>query len=130
MHASYFDPIREIVVESTSNSVDDVTKLLGVVLSLNSQRGHPTLELTRRDGSTLSLSTDGKRAYLVWVNSLGESFHSTGSSDGEPLVFDYFGSWSEAPASFLVRLDDAMRCAETFVSTGTADTDQVLFEPD
>jgi hypothetical protein len=65
-----------------------------------SGRGYPTWELARDDGSSLALSTDGTRAFLVWTNSLGESFHSAGHdpTDGEPMVFDYFGSWSEAPA--------------------------------
>src|ERR1700676_6053 len=97
MQASYYDPVQDKPVEIRECSEDDVRSLLDVVLALRSQRGHPTLELVCGDGATLSLSTDGERAYLVWINSLGESFHSVGSDqqDGGILIFDYFGSWSE-----------------------------------
>jgi hypothetical protein len=130
MRASYFEPAKDEAVELAGCSVDNISSLLGVILGLSSKRGHPTLELVRGDGSSLALSTDGTRAYLVFVNSLGESFHSTGGSGGESMVFDYFGSWSEAPASSLVSLEYAQQCAEAFALTGTADTDRVLFEPD
>lgn len=62
------------------------------------------MEFRREDGSSLSLSTDGTRAFLVHVNSLEESFHGVGGLGAESLIFDYFGSWSEAPASCLVGL--------------------------
>jgi hypothetical protein len=132
MQASYYDPVKDKAVQIREGSEDDIQGLLDVILALRSQRGHPTLELMRGDGASLSLSTDGERAYLVWVNSLGESFHSVGSDqhEGAPLIFDYFGSWSEAPQQYLVTLEDAVQCARTFYLTGTADTDRVLFEPD
>jgi hypothetical protein len=125
MKASYFDPFKDKAVEVQEFSADDVQGLLDTILGLRSQSGHPTLELTRPDGTSLSLSTDGELAYLVWSNSLGESFHSVGSGgcDGVPLVFDYFGSWSEAPQQYLVRLEDAVQCAKTYSKTGTANTD-------
>ena len=132
MQASYFDPVKDKAIEIQGFSEDDLSGLLDIILALRSQRGHPTLELTRSDGTSLSLSTDGKSAYLVWINSLGESFHSFGNDrrEGAPLVFDYFGSWSEAPRQYLVGLEDAVQCTKTFFLTGTADTDRVLFEPD
>jgi len=131
MQASYYNPFKDNVVEIEECSDDGIQGLFDVILAMESQRGHPTLELMHGNGVSLSLSTDGERAYLVWVNSLGESFHSV--SDGRyigPLIFDYFGSWSEAPQQYLVGIDDAMQCARTFCLTGTADTDRVLFEPD
>jgi hypothetical protein len=132
MKASYYDPNKDEVVEILQWSEDDVQRLLDVILDLCSQRGHATLELMRGDGSSLSLSTDGDRAYLVWTNPLGESFHSVGNSqrEGSSLTFDYFGSWSEAPQQYLVDLQDAEQCARNFFLTGAADTDRVLFEPD
>lgn len=132
MHASYYDPVKDKAMEIRESSEDDIQGLLDVILTLRSQRGHPTVELTRRDGASLSLSTDGERAYLVWTDSLGESFHSVGSGQqgGAPLIFDYFGSWSEAPQQYLIALDDAVQCARTFYLAGTADTDRVHFEPD
>jgi hypothetical protein len=130
--AAYFDPVDDQTVEVHQCSEEDVLGLLDVVLALRSQRGHPTLELTIADGATSSLSTDGELAYLVWTSSLGDSSHSVGSDQntGVSLVFDYFGSWSEAPRRCLVRLEDAVRCTQRFLLTGTADTDRVLFEPD
>lgn len=130
MRASYYDPTRDESVEIADCTADGVASLLGEILGLSSQRGHPTLELQRDDGSSLSFSTDGARAYLVYVNSLSESFHSTGGIGVEPLVFDYFGSWSEAPASCLVGIEEAQECATAFALSGTADTARVLFEPD
>ena len=130
MRASYFDPIKEKTIDRAVHPAEDFSALVEAILSLSSQRGHPTLELIRDDGSSLSLSTDGGRAHLVWTDSLGETFHSVGGNDGEPMVFDYFGSWSEASASCLVRLDDAIRCAGNYVLTGAVGTNEVLFEPD
>ena len=116
MRASYYDPTRDEVVEIADCTADGVASLLSAILGLSSQRGHPTLELQRDDGSSLSLSTDGERAYLVYVNSLSESFHSTGGIGVEPLVFDYFGSWSEAPATCLVGVKEAQECGRSLRS--------------
>lgn len=131
MRAKYYDPATDEVVDAGDCAADGVASLLGVILGLScTQRGYPALELQREDGSSLSLSTDGARVYLVYMNSLGESFHSIGGMGVEDLVFDYFGSWSEAPASYLVSVDDALECARAFALSGTADTARVLFEPD
>lgn len=132
MQASYFDPVNDKTIEAQECLKDDLEGLVDIILALQSQRGHPTLELTRADGASLSLSTDGQRAYLVLTNSLGESFHSVGNEhdEGRPLVFDYFGSWSEAPQLYVVGLEDAVQSIKTFFVTGTADTERVLFEPD
>ncbi len=132
MQASYYDPVNDKIVESRECSEDDLQGLLDAILVLHSDRGHPALELTRDDDTSLSLSTDSEWAFLVWINSLGESFHSVGNDEheGSSLIFDYFGSWSEAPRQYLVRLEDAIQCVKTFFKTGTADTGNVLFEPD
>jgi hypothetical protein len=84
----------------------------------------------RPDGSSLSLSTDGTNALLVFVNSLEESFHSVGDGDEDApaMVFDYFGSWSEAPAASLVPLAAALECVQAYAATGSPDTPRVLFE--
>lgn len=130
MRASYYDPVKDEPME-LEFSESDLPTLLDAILALQSQRGHPTLELTRGDGASLSLSTDGKRAYLVLTNSLGESSRSVGDGQhGGPLVFDYFGSWSEAPERSLIRLEDAVKSVRTFYKTGAADTNCVLFDPD
>jgi len=130
MRASYYDPTIDESIEIADCSERDISTLISAILSLSSGRGHPTLELIRGDGSSLALSTDGMRAYLVFTNSLGESFHSIGHGDGEWMVFDYFGSWSEAPVDSLVRLDDAVESLRGYVLSGVADTGSVLFEPE
>ena len=91
---------------------------------------NPALELTRTVGSVLSLATDGVVAFLVWTDSLGESFQSVGGGK-EALVFDYFGSWSEAPACSLVALSEGLRCLRSFVDAGTPVTaESSLSRPD
>jgi hypothetical protein len=132
MRASYYDPTSDKVVEVTECLQCDVPGLVAEVLKLQTLRGNPTLEFKREDGAYLSLSTDGELAYLVWVNQLGESFHSVGSGrpEGESLIFDYFGSWSEALPGNLVSMEEAMHSVDNFFLTGTADTKSVLFEPD
>ena len=49
-------------------------------------RGHPVLELTCPGGSSLLAATDGTRCALAWINTLEESFHSTGGRPGPVLV--------------------------------------------
>jgi hypothetical protein len=125
----YFDPVNEASVQGhlDAHSIDE---LMSAILELSSERGHPALELVRDDGSTLSVGTNGQLAALVWVNSLGDSFHSRGGSAGDVLVYDYFGSWTEAPGSSQVALPDAVECVREFVRCGAPDTDCVLFVPD
>jgi len=110
--------------------VEDLASILDRVATLTSGRGRPTLDLQRYDGSSLSLSSDGERAFLVWINSLGEPFHSVGGMPGPALVFDYMGSWSEAPGEVLIPYAEAVACAERFLREGVAATDSVLFEPE
>jgi hypothetical protein len=62
------------------------------------------------------------------VNALGEPFESAGGAfDGPVLMYDDMGSWSEAPEGALVRLEDAIACAEQFLQSGAPDTGRVLF---
>lgn len=44
---------------------------LQCVLRLHGRRGHPAVEIQRDNGSSLSVATDGSRAVLMWVNSVG-----------------------------------------------------------
>jgi hypothetical protein len=90
----------------------------------------PALELTSDSGACLLLGTDGVRAVVVWIDGLGEPFMSVGHDEGgQALVYDYKGSWSEAPAEALVPLADAVACARAFLATGSPDTERVLFTP-
>lgn len=49
---------------------------------------------------------------------------------GGLLVFDYFGSWSEAPDDLLVPLADAVGCVTQYLAHGVPDTATVIFSPD
>lgn len=130
--AAYFDPGRDETVQAGPVDESSAVDLIGKVVSLPSdRRGHPAIEFARDDGSVLGIATDGRRAFLVWTNSLGESFHSVGGGvGGGLLVFDYFGSWSEAPDDLLVPLADAVDCVTHYLARGVPDTATVIFSPD
>lgn len=82
MNAVYFDPTANTSVTADVDSSETLISLLEHLSRLRSERGRPTLELVRDGGSSLALSTDGDRAFLVWTDSLGESFHSVGGTPG------------------------------------------------
>jgi hypothetical protein len=130
IRTQYWNPADDSAVAGQLASEEDLPGLLGAVLELGGARGHPALELVRPDGSSLVIATDGARCALLWVNTFEESFHSVGGSAGPTLVFDYFGSWSEAPAKFTVAARQALECARRFVRGGAPDSDSVVFESD
>ena len=126
--ASYFDPDGGSVVSRGVESLDELDALLEATALATSGRGRPSLEVARSDGSTVTLGTDGSRACLVWVDGVGNSFHSVGGSPGEPLVYDYMGSWSEAPGEWTVPLAEARAALHAFFETGIPSSVHVLFE--
>lgn len=130
--AAYFDPDRDETVNAGPIDERRAADLISKALTLSSdRRGHPAVEFARDDGSALSIASDGERAFLVWTNSLGESYHSVGCGvGGGLLVFDYFGSWSEAPDDLLVPLADAIECVCRYLGHGEPDTAAVIFSPD
>ena len=130
MKACYFDPRSGEAVEVSTDSLESIIKLIHEMGSINSDRGHPTVELLRDDGSSLAVSTDEGRAFLVWIDPLGDSHHSVGEADNTSMVFDYFGSWSEAPPDQLVPIDKVTGCVAAFMSGGSPATDSVLFTPE
>jgi hypothetical protein len=126
---TYFDPARQQTVSRSPIADSDVEDMIDVITDLRSGRGHPAAVFTQVDGSSLSVGTDGRRAFLLWTNSIGESFASVGSGEGPPMVYDYFGSWSEARCDALVSLVDAIESVRTFVRSGVPDTEAVIFSP-
>jgi hypothetical protein len=108
-------------------SVDELVRAL---LTVSSGRGHPAAELLRQDGSSLSIGTDGEWAFLVWIDPLGDGFHSVGHGATKDLIYDYFGSWSEVQAEFQVPLTDAIEAARQYTLDGTPVTERVLFVPE
>jgi Immunity protein Imm1 len=130
--AVWYDPDRELPTHAALDPHRPVVRdVMAMVVSLRSAGGHPAVEFVRDDGALLSIATDGTRALRMWTNSIGETFHSVGPDEPGPLlVFDYFGSWSEAPANHLVALQDAVSSAETFLRVGIPDTQSVIFTPE
>jgi hypothetical protein len=132
MRAAYYELARDETVTRSECSPDDIRSLIDVILSLNSPSGHPVLDISRDDGSNMMLATDGERALVVWVDPLHESYHSVGDGKNidETMIFNTFGTWSEAPGNWLVNLDEAIECIMAFARTGTVGTGRVTFEPD
>ena len=127
--AALWDAQTDSVVEFDTDDVP-LSELLRMVLERRSGRGYPAVELVLESGASLTLGTDGRRAVLIWTNELEESFVSVGDhEDGPALVYDYMGSWSEAQATTLVSLQNALSCAQTFLATGAPDLDRVIFSP-
>ena len=122
---------QSVVIDHIIGADDLHTILTDAVDMLDgAHEGHPTVTLCRPDESTLSLSTDGRRCLMVWVNSFEESAHSVGAQPGPDLVFDCYGSYSEAPNEWTVPVALALQCARRFIERGTPDTEEVLFEQD
>jgi hypothetical protein len=128
--ASYFDPDADALRKHALASARDLDVLTRSVLERSTGRGYPCIELQRRDGSTLSLGTDGTRACLVWTDADHNSSHSISGAEGGALVFDYMGSWSEVPAEWTVQLAAATASMRRFIETGDPVTGAVLFESD
>jgi hypothetical protein len=127
-NALYFDPDADAVVSQPVDTLRELDALVERITLVRSGRGCPSLELQRRDGSTLALGTDGSRACLMWVDSLGDSFHSIGGPPGSPLVYDYMGSWTEAPSEWTVPLLDAQAVLHAFLRDGAPSNEPVVFE--
>ncbi len=86
--------------------------------------GHPPLEVWRDDGSSLSLSTDGERAFLVRIDVDGTSHSSAGeAADGPVLVFDYRGSCPRQAARTRCPCTWAVAALTHFVEHGRAAPD-------
>lgn len=130
MRATYYDPRTGQMVDAAVESIDDFARIAEVVARLKTQRGIPTIELFRHGGSSLGFSSDGERAFLVWVDSLGDSYHTIGGGFDDVLVFDYLGSWSEAPGEYLVPYMDACEAVGAFLSAGSPVTQSVMFSPE
>lgn len=125
--ARSFDPATEAVVSLRVENDDQLNAALAWVAQTESGRGHPAIEFTRSDGSSLALAIADDRAYLGWTDSLGASRGSVGDQGGEVLIFDYFGSWSEVPAEQTIPLATAINCVQRYLAGGIPETEQLLF---
>jgi Immunity protein Imm1 len=126
--ASYFDPASHAVVSAEMTGASELNQLLDRVVGIASARGVPAVELQRDDGSALTMGTDGTRACLVWIDSLGHSFHSVGGAPGAALVYDFMGSQTEVPSEWTVPPVDARAALQTFLTDGSPSDGQILFE--
>lgn len=125
---SYVDPVTEHIVERQVTSETDALETVAAARNLRGSRGSPAVQATRPDGSSLSVAYDGERATLVWIDSLGEPFHSVGGTEGLAISYDCFGSWTEAPASSCVAAQSATTFFVAFAVTGEIG-DDIMFEP-
>jgi hypothetical protein len=128
--ARYLDPRDDTIVEVVVADDAEIGDLIGVLVALESGRGHPALELEGSDGSSLAIGISGERAVLLWIDSLGDARHTVSGVSGDRLIFDYFGSYTEVPAEYCVRLDQAIEGVLSFVRAGVPAVDQIVFEPD
>ena len=70
-------------------------------------------------------------AILGWTDALGHSFHSIGDRELDGVVvFDYMGSYSEAPRECVVPLDEAINAACDYLEGGNPANVGILLEPD
>ena len=118
MRFRYFDPSQQSTVDGEVTSHADLSELVGHVASLRGGAGAPALELSRHDGSSLVLGLSGDRAVLLWTDPSGETAHSVGATGGDSLVFDYFGAYTELPASYAVRSAEAIDAAAGYLDGG------------
>lgn len=132
MLARYLPPNSESPIELEVGSSEAVDEILNAAASHKSDRGVPAIELTRAEGSTLVVAQTPLGAVLLWSDSLGESFHSLGSGSAleHTVVFDYFGSYTEVPAEFLVPLERGRAAAHAFFAGENPATIGVVLEPD
>lgn len=130
MRATYYDPASDLAAETAVADAESALALVQGMGRLASGRGRPTVEFVRDDGASLAVSSDGERAFMVWIDPLGDSHHSVGGAFFGTLVFDYFGSWSEARGDQLVSVDHIAECLAEFFSGGSPATGTVVFSPD
>lgn len=130
--ARYLPPNSNVPIELEVGSTAAVDDLLAAAGSLESDRGRPAVEFAGADGSTLVIAQTRAGAVLLWVDSLGDSFHSVGSEDPDVdlVVFDYFGAHTEVPAELVVPLDLGRAAAHAFLAGDHPTTAGLAMEPD
>lgn len=130
--ARYLPPTSESPTEVELGSIEALDEILDTAACQRSDRGVSAVELTREEGSTLVVAQAGSGAVLLWIDSLGRSFHSVGSGSSvkDTVVFDYFGSYTEVPAEFVVPLEFGRASAHAFLVGEHPATTGLALEPD
>jgi hypothetical protein len=120
----YFDPTEQSTVEGDVRSGAEVAELISLVGGLRAGRA-PAVELVGTDGSSLVVGVAGDRAVLLFTDAAGAGAHSARGADraGENeanetsgVVFDFFGSYTELPASYAVPVPVALAAADGFAA--------------
>ena len=132
MLARYLPPTSESPTVLEVGSTEALEEVLRDARSQRSDRGLPAVELARAEGSTLVVAQTASGAVLLWFDSMGESFHSVGSrgSAEQTVVFDYFGSYTEVPAEFVIPLEVGRAAALAFLAGEHPATVGLSLEPD
>jgi hypothetical protein len=131
MIAGYLPPDAARPSESTITTSQELDALLADAARLKGGCGVPAVELVADDGSTLMIGQVGPGAVLMWGDRLGATQHSRGSIYAEGLVvFDYFGSFTEVPAEYVVSMELAREAALRFLDAGHPLVEGLTMEPD
>lgn len=132
MRGRYLPSMSNIPIEQEVGSGDVLDEVLRGAASSESSRGVPAVELVCGDGSTLVVGQTRLGMVLFMIDSLGETMHSVGSGDlvGDTVVFDYFGSYTEVPAEFVVPVDLGRGAALAFLHGGDPAASGLTLEPD
>ena len=120
MRFRYFDPAEQSTVEGEVHHGGEVAELISMVGGLRADRV-PAVELLGGDGSSLLVGVSGERAVLLFTDAAGAAAHSVGGARGPGadtagVVFDYFGSYTELPASYAVPVGVAVAAADGFAA--------------
>ncbi len=120
MRFRYFDPAEQATVEGRVHSTDEVAELVSMIRTLGGAES-PAVEFAGHDGSSVVLGIAGERAALLCTDASGITSHSVAASAADleaAIVFDYFGAYTELPASYVIRTRDAVRVVGDYVGSG------------
>jgi hypothetical protein len=126
----YFDPSQQQTIDGDVRGRTEVAELISMISTVSSGSGSPAVELSRHDGSTLVIAPSDERAVLLWTEPGGVTSHTVGDDQGESLVFDYFGAYTEMPARFSIPLSAAVGAAGDYLELGSPASGAVRFESD
>ncbi|WP_165555478.1 Imm1 family immunity protein [Kribbella pittospori] len=120
--------MRDIAVGSQQH----VDALLADVAGAAENRHMFAIEVEAADGSSLIVGLAETGVVLLFIDALGNSVHSVGPSSGtgKMVVFDYFGSYTEVPAEYVVSVELGRAAMWEFIRGGDPVVPGLLMEPD
>jgi hypothetical protein len=114
----YFDQGSRRLVERPVDTEADVRAAVDAATDFRTGRGTSIVEVQRGDGSSVTCNADSDRAYLIWIDPLGQSVHSAGGEPGAPWVHDHLGNWSKVPSEYAVSASMGLEVLVRFVADG------------